>query len=281
MSKRKFTIRSVPFVRGIKSSFSNIIYPMLTNIYGSKEYTRFIILSRSRTGSNFLRGLLNAHSQVITYSEMFKNNKAIEWGFPGYNDAKATLALFQNDPVEFLKKKVFTKYPHKTAAVGFKLFYYHAKDSQWSGLWSFLKEDTGIKIIHLKRRNILETHLSRQRALLTDNWANISGKRQQQPAIPLDYAECLKDFNQTRDWEREYDLYFSKHPMLEVFYEDLSQRYQTEIQRVQEFLGLCFEPVAPITFKQGILPLSKSITNYTELKEKFSGSAWEEFFTDD
>jgi LPS sulfotransferase NodH len=281
MSKRKFTIRSVPFVRGIKSSFSNIIYPMLTNIYGSKEYTRFIILSRSRTGSNFLRGLLNAHSQVITYSEMFKNNKAIEWGFPGYNDAKATLALFQNDPVEFLKKKVFTKYPRKTAAVGFKLFYYHAKDSQWSGLWSFLKEDTGIKIIHLKRRNILETHLSRQRALLTDNWANISGKRQQQPAIPLDYAECLKDFNQTRDWEREYDLYFSKHPMLEVFYEDLSQRYQTEIQRVQEFLGLCFEPVAPITFKQGILPLSKSITNYTELKEKFSGSAWEEFFTDD
>jgi LPS sulfotransferase NodH len=281
MSKGKQTGRSVPLIRGIKSSISNIIQPMLTNIYGSKEYTRFIILSRSRTGSNFLRGLLNAHSQVITYSEMFKNNQFIEWGFPGYNDTKATLALFQKDPVEFLEKKVFTKYPRKTAAVGFKLFYYHAKDSQWSGLWTFLKEDTGIKIIHLKRRNILETHLSRQRAMLTDNWANISGERQEQPAIALDYAECLKDFKQTRDWELEYDLYFSKHSMLELFYEDLSQRYQTEIHRVQEFLGVCFEPVAPITFKQGILPLSKSITNYTELKDKFSGSAWEEFFTDD
>jgi LPS sulfotransferase NodH len=102
---------------------------MLTNIYGSKEYTRFIILSRSRTGSNFLRGLLNAHSKVIAYSEMFKNNQVIEWGFPGYNDTKATLALFQKDSVEFLEKKVFTKYPRKTAAVGFKLFYYHANDS--------------------------------------------------------------------------------------------------------------------------------------------------------
>jgi LPS sulfotransferase NodH len=281
MSKRKLSIRRVPLFRGIKSSYSNFIHPMLTNIYGSKEYTRFIILSRSRTGSNFLRGLLNAHSQVITYSEMFKNNRAIEWGFPGYNDTKATIALFQNDPVQFLEKKVFTKYPRKIAAVGFKLFYYHAKDRQWNGLWSYLKEDTGLKIIHLKRRNILETHLSRQRAMLTDNWANISGERQEQPAIALDYAECLKDFKQTRDWEREYDLYFSKHPMLEVFYEDLSQSYHAEIQRVQEFLGLCFEPVAPKTFKQGILPLSKSITNFAELKEKFSGSAWEEFFTDD
>jgi LPS sulfotransferase NodH len=144
-----------------------------------------------------------------------------------------------------------------------------------------LKEKTGIKIIYLKRRNILETHLSRQRAMLTDNWANISEECQEQLAIARDSVECLKDIKQTRDWEREYDLYFSKHPMLELFYEDLSQRYQTEIQRVKEFFGVCFEPVAPITFKQGILPLSKSITNYTKLKDKFSRSAWEEFFTDD
>jgi hypothetical protein len=37
--------------------------------------------------------------------------------------------------------------------------------------------------------------------------------------------------------------------------------------------------VNPSTFAQARQPLSKAIANYAELKERFSGTIWEEFFT--
>ena len=254
---------------------------MISQLFGHNNYTRFIILSRSRTGSNYLRGLLNSHKGIIVYSEFFKSNASIEWGFPGYNDNGSRLALFQNDPVAFLDKWVFQKYPRHTEAVGFKLFYYHARDGKWSVVWPHLQNDTGIKIIHLKRKNILETHLSRQRAMLTDKWANITGEKEAQPAVQIIYEECLQDFVQTRTWEQDNEEYFSQHPMMNVYYEDLAGDYQVKMKEIQEFLGVTPVPVAPQTFKQATLPLSRSITNYWELKEKFTGTPWEPFFTDD
>jgi LPS sulfotransferase NodH len=251
------------------------------HLFGQRNYTRFIILSRSRSGSNYLRGLLNSHSKIIVFSEFFKNNALIEWGLPGYKDTQKTLALFQNDPVDFLEKKVYQKYPRHIAAVGFKLFYYHARDAKWSMLWPYLQSSKDIRIIHLKRKNILETHLSRQRALVTDKWANISGEKEAQPTIPLQYEECLDDFVQTRTWEQDSDKYFSQHQLMDVYYEDLARDHQAEMQKIQAFLGVDYEPVAPQTFKQATLPLSKSITNYVELKDQFAGTPWEEFFSDD
>jgi LPS sulfotransferase NodH len=273
--------QKVPLIKYIKPLYTNFSYMMNTQLFGHKNYTCFIILSRSRTGSNYLRGLLNSHSKIIVYSEFFKNNAEIEWGLPGYQDTKNTLTLFQNDPVGFLEKKVYQKYPRHIAAVGFKLFYYHARDEKWGILWPYLQNSNKIKIIHLKRRNILETHLSRQRALVTDKWANISGEQEKQPAIPLKYEECLEDFVQTRAWESESDKLFSQHPLVDVYYEDLANNYHREMQKIQAFLDVDYEPVTPQTFKQATLPLSKSITNYLELKEKFTGTPWEEFFTDD
>lgn len=254
---------------------------MISQLIGRTNYARFIILSRSRTGSNFLRGLLNSHKGIVVYSEFFKSNASIEWGFPGYKDNGSTLSLFQNDPVSFLEKRVFQKYPRHIGAVGFKLFYYHARDDQWNMLWPYLQNDTQIKIIHLKRKNILETHLSRQRAMLTDKWANITGEKEAQPAIQISYEECLQDFVQTRTWEQDAEAYFSQHPLMNIYYEDLAADYQVKMKEIQGFLGVKPEPVAPQTFKQASLPLSKSITNYWELKEKFSGTPWETFFPDD
>src|SRR5690606_16569148 len=46
---------------------------------GHTDYTRFIILARSRTGSNFLRGMLNSHPQVLTYGEIFRNDDQVDF----------------------------------------------------------------------------------------------------------------------------------------------------------------------------------------------------------
>jgi len=261
------------------------LYPYLRNVAlesglmaGQTEYTKFIILSRSRVGSNFLRGLLNSHSQVTVFGELFQNKKEIGWALPGYYPSRRTLRLFHESPVDFLEKKVFRAFPENTGAVGFKIFYYHAQDDKWKPVWNHLQSMPDLKVIHMKRRNVLKTHLSRQRAVRTDRWVNTNGSREPQRSISLDYEKCLDDFIRTRAWEEAYDAYFAGNDTIEVMYEDLAADYRSEIRCIQEFLGVSLEAVQPETYKQSRQPLSEAIANYCELKERFQQTPWSPFF---
>lgn len=247
---------------------------------GQKEYTRFIILTRSRSGSNLLRGLLNAHSQVVTFSEMFKDPNTIGWDVPGYASSSRALKLFRKDTCRFIEKHIFKQYPKGIKAVGFKIFYYHALGTELEPVWDFLKDNRDIHVLHLKRENILKTHLSKTKAQITDNWINLTGEREVAPPVELDYEELLQDFTQTRTWEIGADRIFSSHPKIEIIYERLARDYATEMSIVQSFLGLDPEPVAPQTHKQASKPLPEAIANYADLKERFRNSPWESFFTD-
>lgn len=261
------------------------LYPYLRNVAldaglmaGHTDYVKFIILGRSRVGSNFLRGLLNSHSQVTVFGELFQNKEEIGWALPGYYPSKRTLRLFREAPVDFLQQKVFKNFPERVGAVGFKIFYYHAQDEEWKPVWDCLQAMPDLKVIHIKRRNILKTHLSRQRAIKTDRWVNTNGRREPQRSVSLDYRECLDDFIRTRAWEEAYDAYFAGNDTLEVMYEDLAADYQRETRRVQEFLGVSVEAVQPETYKQSRQPLSDAIANYCELKERFQQTPWSLFF---
>jgi LPS sulfotransferase NodH len=249
-------------------------------IPGQKDYARFIILTRSRSGSNLLRGLLNAHSQVVAFSEMFKDPNTIGWDIPGYPTSGRALELFRKDTRRFIDKYVFKKYPGHIKAVGFKIFYYHALGTELEPVWNYLKEHRDIHVLHLKRENILKTHLSKTKAQITDNWINLTGEREVVPPILLDYEELLHDFIQTRTWEDEADRIFSNHPKIEVVYEQLARDYAVEMRKIQSFLGLDSEAVAPQTHKQASKPLPEAIANYAELKERFRNTPWESFFTD-
>jgi LPS sulfotransferase NodH len=147
-------------------------------------------------------------------------------------------------------------------------------------VWPYLRERTDIKIIHLKRRNLLQTHLSRKRAALTDKWVNTSGRADSQAPVTLDYEECLKDFVQTKAWEEESERYFPHHSMLQVHYEGLASDYAAEARTIQDFLEVQPETVKPTTFQQTRQPLRSMIANYDDLKRQFRGTVWQEFFTD-
>ncbi len=247
---------------------------------GTTTYTRFIILGRSRIGSNFLRSLLNDHPHVEAYGEIFRNQEAMDWDHVGQLQTERMHRELLSNPVEFVNHRVFRRYPKETAAVGFKIFYYHARDPNWLTIWPYLQAETDIHVIHMKRRNILRTHLSRKRAEITDNWVNTSGQKESAPTVTLDYEECLADFQRTRAYEEEYDRFFSAHPLYELIYEELAADQAAKMQGVQEFLQLPIHPVQPGIYKQSHKPLSQAITNYHELKKKFTGSPWESFFCD-
>lgn len=246
----------------------------------TRDYTRFIILGRSRSGSNLLRGLLNSHSQVVTFEELFKDPENIGWGLDGYPVDNRTLERFANHTLEFIEQDLFTKMPVHIKAVGFKIFYYHAHSTSLAPVWEYLQADTRVHVLHIKRRNILKTHLSKKRAELTDSWINLTGEKQKPVSVKLDIEECRQAFEQTRAWEEKYDQFFVQHPTMEIVYEDLAQAYSTVMGEVQRFLGLDIEELQPQTYKQAHQLLSEAISNYGELKSAFQDSPWSGYFTE-
>ncbi|MBE2199066.1 MAG: sulfotransferase [Anaerolinea sp.] len=245
---------------------------------GNAAYTKFVVLGRSRTGSNLLRSLLNDHNQVEAYGEVFRSQDSMDWDHIGYLQNGKMQHLLLQDPIKFVGERIFRRYPKETAAVGFKIFYYHAQQPNWQPIWPYLQAQTDLHIIHMKRHNILETHLSRKRAELTDSWVNTTGEKERVPTVTLDYQECLADFERTRAYETEFDQRFAHHPKIELVYEALARDNEAEMQRIQQFLHLPYQPVKPSIFKQAHKPLSQAIANYAELKAQFAGSPWESFF---
>jgi LPS sulfotransferase NodH len=248
---------------------------------GHKDYRRFIILTTARSGSNFLRGLLNSHSQVIAFGELFRGQKTIGWDLLPYDDflqSQRLISTAQQDPASFLENTVFKSFPRKTKAVGFKIFYYHAQNESRSNLWRFLKDHKNFYVIHLKRTNTLKTMLSLKKAFITNRWTNTTGAPEEKLSITLDYEECLEHFNWEKNVKNQYDLYFEDHPKIEVTYEDLANNAEREIKRIQSFLGVDYQICKPTTKEQANQQLSQAISNYFELKGKFQGTQWEVFF---
>ena len=251
---------------------------------GSLDYEKFIVLGLSRSGSNLLRDLLSAHSQVITFGELFRNDDSLAWDCP-VNDkfkskSRKLLSLIQNDPDKLMDTQVFGKTAKYVKAVGFKLFYYHAKGENLKPIWPYLERRQDIKILHLKRKNILKRYVSLEKAKNTNVWRDSTGKKAKNVTLTIDYEDCLKSFEEVRGWENEYAHFFRNHQCIDVIYEDLAANSRPEMKRIQEFLNLRLEDVRPSIYKQSKRTLSESISNYYELKERFHGTPWAEFFED-
>ena len=246
-----------------------------------RTYTRYIILGHPRTGSNLLRGMLNENRHVVAFGELFRFNDSIGWDYPGHDHkVKIELQLINDNPIRFLKKMVFKSFPPHIRAVGFKIFYFHAHNENWEPVWTYLRKQKDIKILHIKRENVLKTYLSHTRALNTNNWIDTSNKPHDEPPITLEYDKCLRYFEQIRRYEEEYDDFFKGHDKLELIYEKLAASYKSELKRVTDFLGVPAEDTEPVTFQQARSPLFESIANYRELKEKFQATTWAKYFED-
>lgn len=277
------TVASPPTLKGLICFHLRNLAIALGIRDGHSDYCKFIILTRGRSGSNFLRGLLNSHDQIVAFGELFRSYDSIGWDLPDYDkylQSRRLKALIQNRPDRFLKEKVFKKFPRQIGAVGFKIFYYHAQNDSRKTVWTFLKNQKDLKIIHLKRNNTLKVLLSLKRAFKTDKWTDITGSGEEDFTVSLGYEECLHEFTWAQEIKKQYDVYFENHHKIDVFYENLSRNYGSEMRRIQEFLGVHYKILEPSTYKQTKQPLSKIITNYFELKKEFKNTPWEEFFED-
>jgi hypothetical protein len=188
------------------------------------------------------------------------------------------LTLYQSDPCRFLEKAVSEMAARPTGGRVQDLLH-HAREACMA-VWDYLARHSNIRVLHIKRRNILAQYLSLQLAHKTNVWSTIHPVARETQPVRLEIEDCRKHFAWVRSLEEEADAFFAGHEMLQVVYEDLLADQTAELSKVQEFLGLREQRLSARTVRQRTVPLPRAIANYGALKKAFSGTDWEDFFAE-
>jgi len=248
-------------VQNPKYAFSKLSNVLDRHIKQDK-YKKFIVLSRARTGSNMLISMLDSHPSISAKGEL--------------------LVKRSGKRIDEMLKNIYCKQPRSIKAAGFKIFYYHPTDDKSGQVWHHLKNIKNLYVIHLKRKNILKTLLSRKIADKTNRWHKINSEHD--PQNPNDKKttfteeELLDGFKETRDWENSCHILLPDRMTIEVCYEDLIATPEQEFRKITEFLELPYAVPTTVLQRQNPEKISDLIVNYSSLKNKFANTDWIEFF---
>ncbi len=255
--------------------------------------TQFITLAQHRTGSNLVQSLLNSHPNVCAYGEIFGGSDKILWGADLQLEKAPRGAIASPeewvkrrnaDPVAFIKQIAFGSPGEGSVfhARGFKLFYEHCWEGYFRVVWEWLESQTDIRIIHLKRINLLRALASRFVAQKTGAYhMNAPGaEAARETRVAIHPREARLFFERAAIMERESDYRFRRHSSHNLYYEDVAHCHQVEMNRVFEFLEVEPAEVATNMSKQNPRSFPEMIENYDELKKAFEDSRWLAYFTD-
>lgn len=259
MNLKKNYLYAIKNPKRIKAYFWKIRKTIGVNRHNN--YKKFIILTRSRTGSNLLLSYLNVHPNILAEHELFQRPV--------------------KKPIAKVLRKLFRRYPKSIKAVGFKIFYNHPLGEDNPYLWNTLINMRDLHVIHLKRRNILRTLLSLKLALQSEKWVKYhsdSNDSITNKTVSFDFDSLEAGFTQTRQWEIKGDEMFKDHPIITIYYEELVENPEETVSKVTDFLGLPPCHTSTYLVRQNPEKTSDLIDNYEELKDRFSGSPWESFF---
>jgi len=281
----------------------------------ASSYRRFIIISLQRSGSHFLRGLLNSNPNVEAFGEIFHQNPLMRSrSLATHNKIRP---FSSKDSVEtYLNSVVFEDYPDNFMAIGFKYVYFHEPDKKasrlnildyllrairfsksygailyekalWRQLCDYLKSND-IYILHPIRWNLLNRYLSQSLASLSNAWINIRGsddnahdeslhKKYKEP-VHLQADDVLKDIRLAGAAQMKIREIFKQCLYREVSFERLQQDTEGEMEDVLKLLGLPSAKLISDTRKQRQGQQREWISNYDELKKELLKTDAEKFF---
>lgn len=248
----------------------------------NQEYTKFIILTSQRSGSTYFTHLIGSHPNVIAYGESL-NEYGIGWGKQksGIQAQKRKqgfwLPIRNLSPRLFLNLAIFHAYPSNIHAVGFKLMY--SQILFFPQVIQYLKQEN-VRIIHLKRYNLLEMYVSLKRSEVSDTWHTTNAIEAPDVRLYLDPNKCHEYFVRIHSLQQKYNSIVPYRNMLSLSYEDLMENKTKLLNDVQEFLNLRNALLSSRFQKMNRLSLEDCVINYTELKHAFQRTQWKSFFSD-
>ncbi len=178
--------------------------------------------------------------------------------------------LVENVDLKKLFDWVFERYN------GFKVMYQQLDRSSPS--WDYFLGMPELKVIHMVRRNYLESLVSYLLAHRTNVW-NITPQEPKCSDEPLYLPpRCCRMYFEYMEFEIEHFTYlFEDHDCLTIEYETLFQWDHT-INSVQEFLGVKPIKLPSKYAKRTDRSMQALISNFDELREKFKDTRWSHFF---
>jgi hypothetical protein len=222
-------------------------------------------------------GLLQSHPGIVMGGELF-NPRAAERGHVAWPDVSPEEMPALNeeraaDPVGFVQRRFADAAAKGAAATGCKIMYYHTKIAE--GAWSSLLATSGLKVVHLRRENLLGRFVSWLQARETDRWDVREGATAPKaPKVTVDPAEMVRDFLATREEQSKLEHQIAGHQVFDITYERLSAEPAGEAARVCEFLGVpAFDGFAVKYKKTGAKDLRDAVENYEEIAELLRGWA--------
>ena len=243
----------------LKARLKNLI----PQIFGNKKYQKLVILGRQRTGSSLLMMQLHDHPKIDMQSEVFR--------------------LLKGKSCRTVWNELFSKKLPWIQYAGFKLFYNHPDDRE---VWEILSANTDVKIIHIKRENLLRFYVSKLIAINTGSWNSIQEGEKKEPLdkrVKVDIEHCLNALRESKKLETEYsENRFPNHQYIELTYEKLTQNREEQLGRIYSFLGLENKKMKEEKFnlkRQNPEGLKELILNYDELLEALKNSEFKNLLT--
>lgn len=267
------TIIDLGLVRATKSLFDEIP----KEYRGSNHtYQKFIVLAHQRSGSSLVIRSLRAHPNIIAYGEMFgrfKPHATTEFN----SKPLQKRYLRKKYPNEFFDRRIYSSVRNDIQAVGFKLFPHQLDNKYFLNVWNQIQQNKDIKIIFLRRKNLLASYTSLQAAKKTGIYNIRNESQRTEPTVKINYKRCIKYF---MDMEKYIELASEKlqyHDLLEITYEDMIVDLEKSFAKFQEFLGVEVVSLEPKTIKREIRPLWKVISNYEQLHNQLLNTKWDMF----
>jgi len=259
------------------------------NVNRTMPAKKFIILAATRSGSTYLKDLLDSHPRIRAWGEIFLRKSVMPGTFAHYcKSSPPHSALYSllggrfasrvpyNFGMMWLHKRFLDWFysfgdSSDEQAAGFKLMYgdVNAYQKRW-----IRKE--GVSVIHLIRENALKRHLS----ILTSQKRRFAHSTKQVKPIkvycnPNTIAEDLKRYMVTQDRMRKT---FLSNPTIEVHYEDFLYSYPEPYDKVLDFLGVERWQAPPAKLRK-LNPDSAEdiIENYEEIVDALADTPYERF----
>jgi len=213
----------------------------------------FVILTSARSGSTYLRLLLDDHPKITCWGELL-NRKYL----PLCETSSHVLVNYILTAL--LPIKLWLPY------TGFKVFH-EQLEFCYLHFGQILTALLHPPIIILFRKNMLETYTSLQISLKTDVWNTEDGSTAKE-CIEIEWQKFVEYVATIRRrWRRNMTEIPPNSKVLFVSYEELTANKDKSLSKIFEFLNLENCDVKAILKKQNPLPLIERITNYKQIEQ--------------
>jgi len=213
---------------------------------------RFVLLCQPRTGSSLLNTSLRQHPDVFMHLEILNHRQ--RHSLPDEGEQRLRAALSQTT--------------HR--AIGCNLHAFQPDRGweewpKWEPAWQALADDRSIKVVHLRRIDVLAQLASWKIAGLLNRWGD-QRDVVDRPTVRIDPEE----YRWFRDWNQAvFDgrlSHLRHHRILPVTYESLRDSWEETILQVQQFLEVNPIPLPQAAVRNETRPMSEVVENWHALQ---------------